>query len=169
MRGGQVLLVALLLSIFGTTASGCGESSSGSTDTPVEATASDHVRERAAIRRTVRRAKHEGTDGSAFKLCRYITPDGQTRAINAYSLRYMKGLKSCPQMVRFARKAEASYLNDARRATIRRIRVQPPRATVQFEGPKRGGYGGLVDVQLRKIGSRWQIDDTDFVPYGSGE
>jgi hypothetical protein len=82
----------------------------------------------------------------------------------------MKELTSCPQMVRFARKVEAPYLNDARRATIRQIRLRLPRqATVQFEGPKTGGYGGLVDVQLRKVGSRWQVDDTDFVPYGSGE
>jgi hypothetical protein len=169
MRGGRVLLAILLLPILGTMVSGCGEDSLGSSDTPVQATASDRARERATIRRTIRRAKREGTDGSAAKLCSYITSDGQKRAIDAYSLRYMTELKSCPQMVRFARKVERSYLNDARRATIRRITLRTPRASVQFEGPKRGGYGGLVDVQLRKVGSRWQVDDTDFVPYGSGE
>jgi hypothetical protein len=93
----------------------------------------------------------------------------QKRAIDAYSFRDLMELKSCPQMVRFARKVEASYLGDARRATIKRIKLRLSRAAVEFEGPKRGGYGGIVGIDLRKIGSRWQVDDADFVPYGTGK
>jgi hypothetical protein len=162
-------LVVLLLPLVGVGLSGCGEDSRGSSKTPVEAAAGDRARDRTLIRETLKRAKREGTDGSAAKTCRYITSDGQKRAIAAYSLRYNKDLKSCPQMVRFARKAEAHYLNDARRATIKRIKVRGRRAWVDFEGPKIGGYGGIVRVALRKIGPRWGVDDTDFVPYGTGQ
>jgi hypothetical protein len=170
MRSGlRLLLAVLLLPSVGTMVSACGEASSGSSDTPVEAAASDRAHERATIRRTIKRAKREGTDGSAARTCRYITSDGQKRAIDAYSFRYMTELKSCPQMVRFARKVEASYLGDARRAAIKRIKLRLSRAAVEFEGPKRGGYGGIVGIDLRKIGSRWQVDDADFVPYGTGK
>jgi hypothetical protein len=156
---------------FAATASGCGEESSGSPPGAVaEPTTIDRARELTTIRRTAKRAKREATDGSAIKTCRYITPDGQRRATDAYALRYGKELLSCPQMVRFARKIEVDYVKDAQRATIRKIRLRlPDRATVQFEGPKVGGYGGLVGVQFRKVGSRWRIDDADFVPYGTGE
>jgi hypothetical protein len=127
---------------------------------------------RRTIRRTVRRAKREETDGSASRTCRFITPDGQARAIQAYSLRYQQPLSSCPQMVRFARKAEADYLSDARRATIKRIKIRDTRATVTVEGPPSGPgdpLGGLVGMKLKKLGAVWRVDDTDFVPYGSGE
>jgi hypothetical protein len=177
MHSGLPLLVAaLLLPIFGTLVSACGEESRGNSDNAVSATASDRSRDRSMIRRTIKRAKHEGTDGSAAKTCRYITSDGQKRAIDAYAFRYMKQLKSCPEMVRFARKAEAPYLNDARRATIERIRLRGRHASVEMEGPRgeplpgdKRGYGGIVGLELRKIGSRWQVDDTTFVPYGTGK
>jgi hypothetical protein len=161
--------VVLLLPLVGIGVSACGEDSRGSSKTPIEASASDRARDRTKIRQTIKRAKREGTDGSATKTCAYITSDGQKRAIEAYSFRYKTDLVSCPQMVRFARKAEAPYLNDARRATIERIRLRGRRASVEVEGPKRGGYGGIVGLELRKIGSRWRVDDTTFVPYGTGE
>jgi hypothetical protein len=177
MRGRVHLLpLGLLALIFGAAMSGCGEESQGSATTPVKATANDRARDRAVIRRTVKRAKRHATDGSAVKTCRYITPEGQSRAIQAYGFRYGQQLTSCPQMVRFARKVEAPYLSDARRATVRRIRLRGRRARVQVEGPRgkplpgdERGYGGTVDLDLRKIGSLWQVDDASFVPYGTGE
>jgi hypothetical protein len=124
------------------------------------------------IRRTVRRAKREATDGSARRTCRFITPEGQARAIQAYSARYQQPISSCPQLVRFARKTEAPYLRDARRATIERVKVRGDRATVTVEGPPSGpgdDQGGRIDLELRKLGTLWRVDDTTFVPYGSGE
>jgi hypothetical protein len=186
MRGGVLLLpVALVTLSLCATGSGCGEESQGSANAPAEATASDRGREattsdrgrgRRVIRRTFRRARRQATDGGAVETCRYITPEGQARAIQAYGLRYAKELKSCPQMVRFARKVEAPYLRDARRTTVRRIKLRGVRASVQVEGPRgeplpgdKRGYGGIVDLELRKIDSRWLVDDTSFVPYGTGE
>ena len=151
--------------------SGCGEESSRGNAGPAAGrdTARLAANEKRTIRRTVRRAKREATDGSARRTCRFITPDGQARAIQAYSARYQQPLSSCPQMVRFARKAESSYLSDARRATIKRVKRSGDRATVTVEGPPVGGYGGLIDLELRKLGGLWRVDDTTFVPYGSGQ
>ena len=153
---------------------GCGEDTSSGTATASTraAVATAAANEARTIRRIVRRAKREATDGSARRTCRFITPDGQVRAIQAYSSRYGKPLTSCPAMVRFARKAEASYLRDARRAKVVRIRIAGSRANVTLEGPPSGpgdDLGGLVGLKLSKLGSAWRIDDTDFVPYGSGE
>jgi hypothetical protein len=156
---------------------GCGEEPSRRDTKPVafRAAAGHAGSEARTIRRTVRRAKREATDGSARRTCRFITPEGQVRAIQAYSARYQEPLTSCPQMVRFARKAEADYLSDARRATIYRIKVQATGATVTLEGPRqklpgdKRGYGGRVGLKLVKIDGLWRIDDTDFVPYGTGE
>jgi hypothetical protein len=156
---------------------GCGEeTSSGNVEPAAVREASGHAASQArTIRRTVRRAKREATDGSARRTCRFITPEGQVRAIQAYSARYQKPLTSCSQMVRFARKVEADYLSDARRATIYRIKVQDTSATVTLEGPRqklpgdKRGYGGRVGLKLLKVGDLWRVDDTDFVPYGTGE
>jgi hypothetical protein len=163
-------LIALPLLLGpGAAVSACGEDSSGSAQTPT-AEAASASSQRDLIRKTVKRAKREGTDGNATKTCSYITPDGQSRAIQAYSFRYKKELTSCPRMVRFARRAERSYMSDARRATIKRITLRSGgRADVALEGPKIGGYGGIVTLVLRKVGSRWLIDDASFVPYGTGE
>jgi hypothetical protein len=153
---------------------GCGEESSRGSTKPAAGhdaarLAANEVR---TIRRTVRRAKREATDGSARRTCRFITPEGQARAIQAYSLRYQQPLSSCAQMVRFARKAEKSYLRDARRATIERVKIRGDRATVTVEGPPSGpgdDQGGRIDLELRRLGALWRVDDTTFVPYGSGE
>ncbi len=152
---------------------GCGEESSRGNARPAafkEVAVAANVSQ--TIRRTVRRAKREATDGSARRTCRFITPEGQVRAIQAYSARYQVPLTSCPQMVRFARKAEADYLSDARRATIERIKIRGGRATVTTEGPPSGPgdtLGGLVRLKLLKVDGLWRVDDTDFVPYGTGE
>jgi hypothetical protein len=42
---------------------------------------------------------------------------------------------------------------------------------VTLEGPPSGPgdtLGGLVGLKLVKIGDLWRVDDTDFVPYGTG-
>ena len=149
------------------------EASRGNTEPATgQGTARLAANEARTIRRTVRRAKREATDGSARRTCRFITPEGQARAIQAYSARYQQPLSSCPQLVRFARKTEASYMRDARRATIERVKIRGDRATVTVEGPPSGpgdDLGGLIDLQLRKLGTLWRVDDTTFVPYGSGE
>jgi hypothetical protein len=164
----------MTLAVCGVATTGCSDPSDTGTPAAHAAPAardsiSARARERRRIRRMVRRAKHEGTDGNATKTCRYFTADGQARAIQAYAMRYMRQLASCPAMVRFARKAEKYYLSDARRATIKKVTLQGTRAEVVFEGPKRGGYGGLVGVIVREENGRWLVDDTDFVPYGTGE
>ena len=153
---------------------GCGEESSRGNSPPAAGpdVAQLAANEARTIRRTVRRAKREATDGSARRTCRFITPDGQARAIQAYSARYQQPLSTCPQMVRFARKAETSYLSDARRATIKRVRIRGgSRATVTVEGPpvRAERSGGQIDLQMRKLGDLWRVDDTTFVPYGSGQ
>jgi hypothetical protein len=145
------------------------ESSRGNTEQGTASIAANAAR---TIRRTVRRAKREATDGSARRTCRFITPEGQARAIQAYSARYQQPISSCPQLVRFARKKEAPYLRDARRATIERVKIRGDRATVTVEGPPSGpgdDLGGRIDLQLRKLGRLWRVDDTTFVPYGSGQ
>jgi hypothetical protein len=165
---GWVCVVALAALFAG---SGCSEETSRG-DTVARPAATAAAKQARTIRRVVRRAKSEATDGSARKTCRFITPEGQVRAIQAYSRRYGKPLTSCPQMVRFARKEEASYMRDARRAKVIRIRVSGDRATVTLEGPPSGNgddLGGRVGLQLKKVGSAWRIDDADFVPYGTGE
>ncbi len=163
------LAVPLLLAL-----GGCGEEPSRAEVKPAafKEVAVVAANESRTIRRTVRRAKREATDGSARRTCRFITPEGQVRAIQAYSARYQVPLTSCPQMVRFARKAEADYLSDARRATIERIKIRGGRATVTTEGPPSGPgdtLGGLVRLKLLKVDGLWRVDDTDFVPYGTGE
>ena len=165
---GWVCAVALSALFAG---SGCGEEASRG-DTVARPVATPAASQARTIRRTVRRAKREATDGSARRTCRFITPDGQVRAIQAYSTRYGKPLTSCPAMVRFARKAEASYLRDARRAKVIRVKIKGGRAAVTLEGPPSGpgdDQGGLVGLKLRKVNSLWRVDDTDFVPYGTGQ
>jgi hypothetical protein len=145
---------------------GCGGSDAKSPDETAKSTAS----EAKIIRKTMLAGKREATDGSARKTCRYITVAGQRRAIDAYNFTFQKQLRSCLEMVRFARKTEAEYLSNARRATVRRVRVRGRRASVVIEGPRSGPgdpMGALLDFYLRKVDGRWKVDNApQLLPAG---
>jgi hypothetical protein len=127
--------------------------------------------DRAAIQEALRAGIREATDGSAARTCDYITPEGRAWAIAGYGFRHKRTFRSCAAMVRFARRVEAPYLDDARRSTIRRIRFSGRVALAVVEGPRtrlpgdKRGYGGLVGVYLTKVGGRWKAMDADFVPH----
>jgi hypothetical protein len=113
------------------------------------------------IRKTIRSAIRQVTDGNATRACRYITAAGHARMISAYVRTYERPFTSCAQIVRFERREDPSSIDDARHARIGRARMRDGGATVVVRGP--GRYPPRYPLHLVRDGDSWKVDDADYL------
>jgi hypothetical protein len=125
------------------------------------------TREQAAVKRTLRAAIGSALKGGNLpRACRFGTQKARERLIAGFSAFDQRTYKTCEEVLRavIADESNRYIVRSMRRhIAIAHIRVRGRRARAAV-GYDEGADHDAVTVTLRKLGGRWRIDNSDFIP-----
>jgi hypothetical protein len=121
----------------------------------------------AAVERTVRAAVYAAVRHRNYRrACRYATPRGRQRLLEAFNSSSGPDYPDCPTIV--ADEVE-NYPETVRRLRhgleVDVLRVSARRARVRVADGS-GPFAGSGHLALVKVERRWRIDNSDLIPYG---